>query len=97
MRRAIWERGRAQREKALAEEAIQARQEAEQTKFAALLSEAQLRWLKQEAKRRVDAKPAARFLQSRYTLYKAEEDNLVREWMDRATYGEHVPAAEEPD
>jgi uncharacterized protein YcbX len=92
MRRAIWERGRAQREKALAEEAIQARQEAEQTKFAALLSEAQLRWLKQEAKRRVDAKPAARFLQSRYTLY-----NLVREWMDRATYGEHVPAAEEPD
>jgi hypothetical protein len=97
MRRAIWERERAQREKVLAEEAMQARQEAEQAKFAAVLSEGQLRWLKQEAKRRVDAKPAARFLQSRYTLYKAEEDNLVREWMDRATYGEHVPAAEEPD
>jgi hypothetical protein len=97
MRRAIWERERAQREKVLAEEAMQARQGAEQAKFTALLSEDQLRWLKQEAKRRVDAKPAARFLQSRYTLYKAEEDNLVREWMDRATYGEYVPVAEEPD
>jgi hypothetical protein len=94
MRRAIWERERAQREKVLAEEAMQARQEAEQAKFAALLSEGQLRWLKQEAKRRVDAKPASGFLQSRYTLYKAEEDNLIREWMDRAMYGEHVPAAE---
>jgi hypothetical protein len=97
MRRAIWERERAQREKVLAEEAMQARQEAEQAKFTALLSEDQLRWLKQEAKRRVDAKPAARFLQSRYTLYKAEEDNLVREWMDRATYGEYIPVAEERD
>jgi hypothetical protein len=97
MRRAIWERERAQREKVLAEEAMQARQEAEQAKFAALLSEGQLRWLKQEAKRRVDAKPASGFLQSRYTLYKAEEDNLVREWMDRATYGEHVPATEGPN
>jgi hypothetical protein len=96
MRRTIWERERAQREKALAEEAMQARQEAEQAKFAALLSEVQLRWLKQEAKRRVDAKPASGFLQSRYTLYKAEEDNLIREWMDRAAYGEHVPAAEKP-
>jgi hypothetical protein len=96
MKRAIWERERAQREKALAEEAMQARQEAEQAKFAALLSEAQLRWLKQEAKRRVDAKPASGFLQSRYTLYKAEEDNLTREWMDRAAYGERVPAAKEP-
>jgi hypothetical protein len=97
MRRAIWERERAQREKILAEEAMQARQEAEQAKFIALLSEDQLRWIKQEAKRRVDVKPAARFLQSRYTLYKAEEDNLVREWMDRATYGEYVPVAEERD
>jgi hypothetical protein len=97
MRRAIWERERAQREKALVEEAMQARQEVEQAKFVALLSEAQLRWIKQDAKRRVDAKPAAGFLQSRYTLYKAEEDNLIREWMDRAAYGEHVPAAEESD
>jgi len=52
MRRAIWERARAQREKALPEEALQARQEAEQGKFVALLSQAQLRRLKQETKRR---------------------------------------------
>lgn len=96
MRRALWERERAQREKALAEEALHARQEADEAQFVASLSAAQLRWLKQEAKRRVDAKPVAGVLQSRYTLYKAEEDHVVREWMDRVTYGEHVPAAEEP-
>jgi hypothetical protein len=84
-------------EKALAEEALQARHEAEQAKFVALLSEAQLRWLKQEAKRRVDAKPASGFLQSRYTLYKGGEDTLIREWMDRAAYGEQVPTAQQPD
>src|SRR5262245_45729795 len=72
MRRAVWERERARREKALAEEALQARQETEQAKFAASLSEAQLRWLKHEAKRRVDANPASGFVQSRYILYKAE-------------------------
>jgi hypothetical protein len=85
MRRAVWERAR--REKALAEEALQARQEAEQVTFVASLSEAQLRWLKHEAKRRVDAKPASGFVQSHYTLYTAEEDNVIREWMDRASYG----------
>jgi hypothetical protein len=78
MRRAIWERGRAQREKALAEEALQARQEAGQAQFVALLVQAPLQWLKQEAKRR-------------------EEDELIWEWMDRAAYGAHVPAVEEPD
>lgn len=97
MRRAIWEREQARREKALADEALQARQEAGQAKFVALLSEVQLRWLKQEAKRRVDAKPASGFLQSRYMLYKAEEDNVIRERMDRAAYGEQVPRAEQPD
>jgi hypothetical protein len=94
MRRAIWERERARREKALAEEALQARQEAELAKFVASLSEVQLRWLKQETKRRVDAKPASKFLQSRYPLYKAEEDELIQEWRDRAAYGEHIPAAD---
>jgi hypothetical protein len=95
MRRAVWERAR--RGKTLAEEALQARQEAEQAKFVASLSEAQLQWLKHEAKRRVDAKPASGFVQSRYTLYKAEEDNVIREWMDRAAYGAQVPPAEQPD
>jgi hypothetical protein len=97
MRRAVWERERARREKALAEEALQARQEAEQATFVASLSEAQLRWLKREAKRRVDAKPASGFVQSRYTLYKAEEDNVIREWMDCAAYEEQVALAEQPD
>jgi hypothetical protein len=94
MRRAVWERERARREKTLAEETLQARQEAERAKFVASLSEAQLQWLKQEAKRRVDAKPASRFLQSRYPLYKAEEDELIQEWLDRAAYGEHIPATD---
>jgi hypothetical protein len=97
MRRAVWERERARREKALAEEALQARQEAEQAIFVASLSDAQLRWLKHEAKRRVDARPASGFVQSRYTLYKAEEDTVIREWMDRAAYGEQVAPAEQPD
>jgi hypothetical protein len=95
MRRAVWERAR--REKALAEEALQARQEAEQATCVASLSEAQLRWLKHEAKRRVDAKPASGFVQSHDTLYTAEEDNVIREWMDRAAYGEQVAPAEQPD
>jgi hypothetical protein len=94
MRRAVWERERARREKTLAEEALQARQEAERAKFVASLSEAQLQWLKQEAKRRVDAKPASRSLPSRYPLYKAEEDELLQEWLDRAAYGEHIPATD---
>jgi hypothetical protein len=94
MRRAIWERERARREKTLAEEALQARHEAEQAKFVASLSEAQLQWLKQEAKRRVDAEPASRLLQSRYPLYKAEEEELIQQWIDRAAYGEHIPAAD---
>ena len=63
--------------------------------FVALLSDAQLRWLRQEAKRRVDARPASTFVQSRYPLYKVEEDELVQEWMDRAAYGESIPTAED--
>jgi hypothetical protein len=95
MRRAIWERERARREKTLAEEALQARQEAEQAKFVTSLSEGQVRWIKREVKRRVDAKPASTFVQSRYPLYKAEEEQLIQEWMDRAGYGERVPTAKE--
>jgi hypothetical protein len=75
---------------------LQVRQEADQATFMASLSEAQLRWLKQEAKQGVDARPASKFLQSRYPLYKAEEDQLTQAWMDRVTYGERVPAVHEP-
>jgi hypothetical protein len=95
MRRAIVEKEQALREKALAEEALQARQEAERLRFLASLSEAQLRWLRAEAKRRADAQPGSQLLKSRYPLYKAEEEQLVQEWRDRAAYGETMPAAEE--
>jgi hypothetical protein len=95
MRQASLERERALREKALAEEALLARQEAARAVFLSSLSEAQLRWVKLEAKRRVDERPASKFLQSRYPLYKAEEDTLVTEWMDRRAYGETVPESAE--
>lgn len=95
MRRVIVEKEQALREKALAEEALQARQEAERLRFLASLSEAQLRWLREEAKRRADAQPGSGLLQSRYPLYKAEEEQLVQEWLDRAAYGETMPASEE--
>ena len=93
LRQARQERDWALQEKALAEEALRARQAAAQTRFLASLADAQLQWLKQEAKRRVDSRPEARFLNSRYLLYKTEEEQLSREWMDRASYGESVPYA----
>jgi hypothetical protein len=95
MRRASMEKEQAFREKALAEEALQARREAERLRFLALLSEVQLEWLRQEAKRRVDAQPASNLLKSRYPLYKAEEERLVQEWMDRSAYGESMPGLQE--
>jgi hypothetical protein len=95
MRRAIIEKEQALRERGLAEEALRARQEAERLRFLASLSEEQLAWLRGEAKRRVDAQPASRLLNSRYPLYKAEEEKIVQEWMDRSSYGESMPAVQE--
>jgi hypothetical protein len=91
LRHARQERDRALQEKTLAEEALRARQEAAKARFLASLTDAQLQWLKLEAKRRVDTRPEARFLTSRYLLYKAEEEQLFQEWMDRGRYGESVP------
>jgi len=97
MRQARIERDRAQREKTLAEEALKARQAAQKAQFQSSLSEDQLQWIKQEAKRLVDARPDSKFLMSRYPLYKAEEERLMEEWMDRVGYGETVPSVtEEP-
>src|SRR5262245_30532473 len=93
LRRMRQEREQALQEKALAEEILRVRQEAAQARFLASLAETQLQWLKQEAKQRVDAQPSARFLTSRYPLYKAEESQLIHEWMDRVNYGESVPHA----
>ena len=93
LRRMRQEREQALQEKALAEEILHVRQEAAQARFLASLAETQLQWLKQEAKQRVDAQSSARFLTSRYPLYKAEEEQLIHEWMDRIDYGENVPHA----
>ena len=93
LRRARQERDQAVQEKALAEEALRVRQEAAKARFLVALADTQLQWLKQEAKRRVDTQSSARFLTSRYPLYKAEEEQLVHEWMDRVDYGEGVPHA----
>ena len=62
------------------------RQDAAKVHFLASLADTQLQWLKQEAKQRVDAQPSARFLTSRYPLYKAEEEQMIVEWM-RAVCG----------
>ena len=91
LRRARQDRDRALQEKTLMEEALRARQDAAKARFLTTLTDAQLHWLKQEAKRRVDAQSGARFLTSRYPLYKAEEEQLIHEWMDRVDYGERVP------
>ncbi len=97
LRQAREARDRAMAEKALAEEALQAQQETARLRFLASLGEAQMTWLKREAKQRVDERPEAKFLESRYPLYKAEEEALTLEWMDRAAYGETVPRVPEGD
>jgi len=88
------DRDRAKEEKALAEEALRERQEATKAQFLSSLNDAQLHWLKQESKRKVDSRPEAKFVTSRYPLYKAEEEGLTREWIDRVAYGESVPEAD---
>jgi len=86
------ERERVQKEKVLAEATLKARRDTQRARFSASLSEAQVQWIKQEAKRTVDARPESKMLNSRYPLYKAEEDRLLEEWMDRSGYGEVVPS-----
>src|SRR5262249_14443505 len=60
LRQARNERDRALQEKALAEEALRARQEAAKVRFLTSLADSQLQWIKLEAKRRVDSRPEAR-------------------------------------
>ncbi|ETX03532.1 MAG: hypothetical protein ETSY1_46930 (plasmid) [Candidatus Entotheonella factor] len=97
LRQAREARDRALAEKALAEEALQAQQDTARLRFLASLDEGQSAWLKREAMQRVDERPEAKFLESRYPLYKAEEEALMLEWMDRAAYGETVPHVSERD
>jgi hypothetical protein len=93
LRRVRQERDQAMQEKALSEEVLRVQQEAAKARFLVSLTDTQLRWLKQEAKRRVDTQSQARSLTSRYPLYKAEEEQPVYEWMDRVDYGEMVAHA----
>lgn len=95
MKQARLEREQAQKEKALAEEVLRTKREAHKARFYASLSDFQLQWIKQEAKRIVDMRPEAKLLTSRFPLYKAEEDLLLEEWMERVGYGETVPSIQE--
>jgi hypothetical protein len=92
MRQSRQERDQAKKEKALAEDALRARKEAQRAQYLASLSDAQLSWLKHEAKHLVDNRPDSKYLSSRYLLYKAEEERLLAEWQERATYGEPMPS-----
>lgn len=91
LRHAREARDRALAEKALAEETLRTQQDTARLRFLASLEASQMAWLKSEAKQRVDNRPEAKFLESRYPLYKAEEETLTLEWMDRVAYGEAVP------
>jgi hypothetical protein len=95
MRQVRLERERAQKEKALAEETLRVRQNAEKARFTASLSHKQFQWITQEAKRLVDRRPDSKFLSSRYPLYKAEEERLIEEWIERTRYGESIPSTTE--
>jgi hypothetical protein len=97
LRRARQEHDQALQEKELAEQTLKVRQEAAKARFLTSLDDAQCEWLKLEAKSRVDARPESKFLSSRYPLYKAEEELLINEWMDRVIYGEIVPRLGDAD
>lgn len=53
-------------------------------------------WIKREAKNAVDHSPGSRqgFIKTstRLAPYKAEEEKLVAEWLERTAYGEAVPS-----
>jgi hypothetical protein len=97
LRQAREARDRVLAEKALAEETLRVQQDTARLRFIASLEDAQLAWFKHEAKQRVDKRPEAKFLESRYPLYKTEEDTLTLEWMDRVAYGETVPRLSKSD
>jgi hypothetical protein len=97
MKKARLEREQAQKEKLLADELIRTKREAQKSMLSASLTDAQRQWIKQKAKRTVDARPEAKLLTSRFPLYKAEEDQLLDEWIERVGYGETVPSIQSDD
>ncbi|MBZ0159140.1 hypothetical protein [Candidatus Methylomirabilis sp.] len=95
LRNARLERDRALKEKALAEEALKARQEERRLRFLSSLTDGQMAWIKHEAKNTVDHSPGSRqgFIKTstRLAHYKAEEEKFIAEWLERTAYGESVP------
>lgn len=81
----------AKRLKDLAEQAIRDKREAQLLAFRAALTDEQMAWIRNESKTRVSNQPGQHFLKDKFVLYKAEEDSLVEEWLERAQYGEEVP------
>ena len=92
LRRARQERDQAMQEKALSEEALRVRQEAARHAFS---RRSRIHSCNGSSRRQsgVSIPNPSRLLTSRYPLYKAEEEQLVHEWMDRVDYGERVPHA----
>ena len=41
-----------------------------------------------------DARPEAKMVSSRFSLYKAEEQELISGWIERTEYGEQMPEGE---
>ncbi len=77
--------------KDLADQAIREKREAQLLSFRAGLTEEQMEWIRNESKTRVSNQPGQHLLKDKFVLYKAEEDSLIEEWMERAQYGEEVP------
>lgn len=96
LRNARLERDRAFKEKALAEETLKARQEERKLRFLSSLTDSQMSWIRREAKNAVDEAPGSqqRFIRAanRLAHYKAEEEKLIAEWLERSAYGEAVPS-----
>lgn len=96
VRKARLERDEALRTRALAEEAMKAREEERRFRFKTSLSDSQLRWIKQVAKESVDNLPPEQlhFITNRMVHYKAEEERLITEWIERVEYGDSVPSVD---
>lgn len=81
-----------------AEEALTAHHEARRLQFLAELNDGQVAWIKRETKSAVDHSPGSRqgFIKTstRLAHYKAEEEKLITEWLERSAYGEVVPSVD---
>ncbi len=77
-------------------ELLRARQEVKRLRFLAALTDQQMHWLTEQAKRRVDGQEGMRFIGDRFPHYQDAEQALIEEWLKRSTYGESVPVMATP-